>query len=258
MLRRHLVAWVIAVFGTGTAAAAAAGAIGEGREARTFTNPIVAKGADPWVVRWEGAWYRAHSGGGAVSVSRFEALEEMGKAEARRVWVPEPGREYSRNLWAPEIHHLDGRWHLYVAADDGRNENHRMYVLEGDARDPQAPYLWRGRMAARTDRWAIDGTILSLPDGRRYFVWSGWEGTENVAQHLYLARLSSAVSIDGERVRISTPEHPWERHGQPWVNEGPQVLWRGDRLFLVYSASGSWTDDYCLGVLEWTGGDPME
>ncbi|MCC6231696.1 MAG: glycoside hydrolase family 43 protein, partial [Verrucomicrobiales bacterium] len=146
----------------------------------------------------------------------------------------------------------------YVAADDGRNENHRMYVLEGDARDPQAPYQWRGRMAARTDRWAIDGTILSLPDGRRYFVWSGWEGTENVAQHLYLARLSSAVSIDGERVRISTPEHPWDCHGQPWVNEGPQVLWRGDRLFLVYSASGSWTDDYCLGLLEWTGGDPME
>ncbi len=224
----------------------------------SFSNPIVARGADPWVVRWKESWYRAHSGRGAVWVSRFDALEKMGDATEREVWRPEAGLDHSRNLWAPEIHHLDGRWYAYVAADDGRNENHRMFVLEGDADDPTAPYRLRGRLAVAPDRWAIDGTVLSLRDGRRYFLWSGWEGTENVAQHLYLARLRDPVTLEGNRVRLSSPEHDWERHGKPWVNEGPQVLWNGERLFVVYSASGSWTDDYCLGLLEWKGGDPLD
>ena len=33
------------------------------------------------------------------------------------------------------------------------------------------------------------------------------------------------------------------------ICEGPQVLRRNGDLFIVYSASGSWTPDYCLGLL---------
>jgi GH43 family beta-xylosidase len=33
------------------------------------------------------------------------------------------------------------------------------------------------------------------------------------------------------------------------ICEGPQVLKRNGDIFVVYSASGSWTPDYCLGML---------
>jgi GH43 family beta-xylosidase len=145
-----------------------------------------------------------------------------------------------------------------VAADDGDNANHRMYVLEGTTQNPQDPFTFKGRIAAPTDRWAIDGTVLQMPDDRLYFLWSGWEGTENIAQHLYIAPMQDPLTINGDRVRISSPEFPWEQHGHPLVNEGPQVLWNNDRLFIIYSASGSWGDDYCLGQLTWTGGDPLD
>ena len=39
--------------------------------------------------------------------------------------------------------------------------------------------------------------------------------------------------------------------------KGPAVLQHDGKTFLVYSASGSWTDDYCLGMLTLTGDDPM-
>jgi GH43 family beta-xylosidase len=39
------------------------------------------------------------------------------------------------------------------------------------------------------------------------------------------------------------------------VQEGLQVLRHGGRTFVVYSASGSWTDDYAYGLLALTGGD---
>lgn len=224
----------------------------------TFTNPIVERGADPWVVQWRGAYYLCQSRRNAVWVNRSERLLGIGREPWSRVWRPERGQAWSRELWAPELHYLRGRWYIYVAADDGDNANHRMYVLEGATEDPEGPFVLKGKIAAPTDRWAIDGTVLQMPDERLYFAWSGWEGVENVAQHLYIAPMSDPLTISGERVRIASPEHDWERIGRPWVNEGPQALWHGDRLFVIYSASGSWDDDYCLGRLDWTGGDPLD
>ncbi|MBR6005376.1 MAG: family 43 glycosylhydrolase, partial [Clostridia bacterium] len=66
------------------------------------------------------------------------------------------------------------------------------------------------------------------------------------------AHMSDPLHIDGERVLISSPLFSWEKKGMP-INEGPAVLYHGDDVFLVYSASGSWTDDYCLGMLTLTG-----
>jgi GH43 family beta-xylosidase len=39
-------------------------------------------------------------------------------------------------------------------------------------------------------------------------------------------------------VRLSSPEYDWEKHDTPLINEGPEVLWHGAQLFLIYSASG--------------------
>ncbi len=223
-----------------------------------FTNPVVTTGADPWVVRHRGHYFLCQSRRGGIWVNQSLRLQDLGTNQWQRVWTPPPGTPYSRELWAPELHHLRGRWWIYVAADDGDNSNHRMYVLAGDPEDPQAPFEFKGKLAAPTDRWAIDGTVLSMPDGRLFFIWSGWEGAENVAQHLYIAPMSDPFTLSGERVRLSSPELDWELHGRPLINEGPQVLWHGERLFIIYSASGSWGDDYCLGQLAWTGGNPLD
>jgi len=58
--------------------------------------------------------------------------------------------------------------------------------------------------------------------------------------------MSNPWTISGERVRLSSPEYDWEKHGTPLINEGPEVLRHGAQLFLIYSASGSWGDDYYL------------
>ena len=71
-------------------------------------------------------------------------------------------------------------------------------------------------------------------------VWSGWEGDTNGRQDIYIAKLKNPSTIESKRVKISHPEHAWERHGDlndpnnpPHVdvNEGPQVLVHGDKLF---------------------------
>jgi GH43 family beta-xylosidase len=39
------------------------------------------------------------------------------------------------------------------------------------------------------------------------------------------------------------------------ICEGPQVLSRDGNVFVIYSASGSWSPDYCLGMLTNRSGD---
>lgn len=224
----------------------------------TFTNPIYHRAADPWVLQYEKDFVYCYSRDGHIHVARTNRLERVGLAPGITVWTPPQGQPYSRELWAPELHRLQERFYIYVAADDGANRNHRMWVLEGDSKDPQKPFQLKGKIASADDHWAIDGTVLSLDKGRLYFIWSGWEGNENVRQNLYIAPMSNPWTISGPRTLISTPTLAWELHGKPLINEGPEVLLSPGGLFIIYSASGSWTDDYCLGQLRFMGGDPLQ
>ena len=42
------------------------------------------------------------------------------------------------------------------------------------------------------------------------------------------------------------------------VNEGPSVLYHEDDIFIVYSASGYSSGEYCMGMLTLTGDDVMD
>lgn len=225
--------------------------------AREFKNPVVPRGADPWVIRWQTNYYLCQSRWDSVWVNRAARLEDIGADHWKRVWQAPPDKPYSHEVWAPELHFLQGKWYIYVAADAGHNPSHRMWVLEGSSSDPQAPFTLKGKIAAPSDCWAIDGTVLEMPDGKLYFVWAGWPGKDDGIQNLYIAPMSNPWTISGPRACISQPDKDWEQRDYPHINEGPETLWHDGHLFIIYSASAYWDDAYCLGELTWTGGDVM-
>jgi GH43 family beta-xylosidase len=189
-----------------------------------------------------------------IWIRRSRTIAGIGQDPGVRVWsAPTQGRN-SDNVWAPELHLIDGRWFIYYAADNGRNENHRMWALECTTSDPRGRYECRGMLA--TSGWAIDGTVLAHHDGRKYFLWSGWPGKKNGQQNIYIAPMKDPVTVSGERVLLASPDQSWERVEMP-ICEGPQVLKRNGDIFIVYSASGSWTTDYCLGMLHNNNGDVL-
>ena len=237
------------------------------QQARTFTNPV-APGADPWVVFHEGFYYWCASENDlGVAVYRSEKLTERGEKVV--VWRAPSFGPYSREVWAPELHRLDGKWYIYVAASNGRNENHRMIVLEGVGDDPTSEFRFKAELytgdhlaTKRLNRWAIDGTILEH-GGKRYMIWSGW-ADERDQQWLYIARMENPWTISSNRVKLcGNDDHLWERIDETaatrGLNEAPQVLQRDGRVFVVFSASASWETTYKLGMLVLvTGGDPMD
>jgi GH43 family beta-xylosidase len=126
-----------------------------------------------------------------------------------------------------------------------------MWVLESVTDNPQGAYRCRGQI--ETQGWAIDGTVFHH-NGELYFLWSGWPGAVNGRQNIYIAPMSNPWTVRGERTLLATPEHAWEKIEME-ICEGPQILQRHGRLFVVYSASGSWTTEYCLGMMEFKGGN---
>lgn len=219
-------------------------------------NPIHQGGCDPWVYLHDGSYYYCYSRGRGISVAKMSSLHTL-VPKGTAVFDPPKGTEYSEELWAPELHYIHGEWYIYVAASDGYSSNHRMFVLKSTSDNPRARYEMVGQITDPTNKWAIDGTVMEL-NGELYFLWSGWEGDKDGKQNLYIAHMSDPCTIDSERVMISTPEYNWETVEWPDVNEGPTVLQHNGRTFVVYSASGSWGDYYCLGMLTLTGEDPMD
>ena len=230
----------------------------------TFRNPITESGADPFVVRFEDGYYYVYSADGGVFVSRADNIHHL-RQDGKCIFRPEEGKPYSRELWAPEIHFIDGDWYCYVAADDGVNANHHMYVLKSTDGRPDGVYAMVGMLDDGSGCWAIDGTVMPC-GGRLYFVWSGWESRENTHQNLYIAPMKSPTELAGARVLLSRPEYDWEKRGSgptksgkclPTVNEGPQILEKDGTVHVIYSAAGSWCRHYCLGMLTLRGGDPL-
>ncbi|MGC3959949.1 MAG: hypothetical protein QM813_19085 [Verrucomicrobiota bacterium] len=82
-------AWLLAV-GLSTATCASS--------TNTFTNPVAARGADPWVIRQGGNYYYCQSRGGSITVSGAERLVDLGKNRGTRVWTLPSGTAYSREL----------------------------------------------------------------------------------------------------------------------------------------------------------------
>jgi GH43 family beta-xylosidase len=223
-------------------------------EVKTFTNPLLPSGADPWVLTYNGNYYITHSTGKNLKLYRTKELSKLSEAESKIVWTPPATGMNSKEIWAPEIHRVNGKWYFYYAADDGDNNHHRMWVLENSSEDPfTGEWVDKGKLDLPDDKWAIDGSIFEH-NGSLYFVWSGWEGDINIRQDIYITRMIDPFTPGKTRVRLSKPELEWEMKGTsdelPTVNEGPQFLRHDDKVFIVYSASGCWTDDYALGMLE--------
>ena len=77
--------------------------------------------------------------------------------------------------------------------------------------------------------------------------------------------MSDPFTLSSDRVMISTVVYDWEKigstpedeEGKPYINEGPFAFFHNEKLYLAYSASGSWGVGYCIAFLRLDGNDPL-
>jgi GH43 family beta-xylosidase len=229
--------------------------------ARPVSNPLIAPGADPWIRHHRGEYWFTATAGNRIDIRHAPTLAGLATARPVTVWRAPASGPCSSDIWAPEFHLLDGRWYVYFTATDEHrtDSNRRVYVLESESDDLLGRFVEKGRLAVPgDDAYAIDATVHRRADGRLYCLWSGRQESGRGPQNIYIAAMENPWTLKGPRIRLSTPDQPWERHG--WeVNEGPEVLERNGRMFVVYSGSGYTTPQYSLGLLTLEpGADPLE
>lgn len=226
----------------------------------TFQNPLnVNGGADPWLTYYEGNYYLTSTTWSSEWFMRKSpTLAGLKTAEPMRIYFEtDPSR--CCNFWAPEFRLLDGpngpRWYFYYSAGTARTLNNQyIHVLESAGTDPMGPYTYKGRLYdPQNDTWMIDGSVMEL-DGALYFLASAFVGPK---QSLFIAPMSNPWTFGGARQMISQPDLPWELVGGQ-VNEGPVALHHEGKTFIIYSASSCNTPDYKLGMLTYSGGDPLK
>ena len=220
----------------------------------TFANPIVNSEdtGDPDMWQYNGSYYftfTPNPNDRGVEVWRSSGITTIDCGTKSVVWEPPASGPYSKDIWGPNIYFLQGKWYMYLAADDGNNAHHRMYVLQGTTSNPQDPFIMVGEITSADNGWAVDGAVIQANDGSLYFVWSGTaNGGLVLPQNIYIAPMSDPVTISGPRVMISTPTLPWEQTVAP-IQEGPVFLTHNNAQYIFYSADACWSSHYKVGYL---------
>jgi len=227
-------------------------------EPATFTNPLLPSGPDPWIAREGKTYYFMSTRGDRLTIRKTLDLSKLAEAKEVTIWTPPAQGPNGQSIWAPELHRIDGRWFIYYTAADSAHDDdaHRgIFVLENASADPTTG-TWTDHGRLKTAHTGIDGTTFTA-GGKRYFVYSPYVGPDSV---LSIVQMSNPWTLVGQETIIARPDQAWERQGGRQILEGPEFLQgpRGD-LFLTYSGSACWSDDYAIGLLKAKpGSDPLQ
>ncbi|MDQ1593735.1 MAG: hypothetical protein QOH40_291 [Arthrobacter pascens] len=212
-------------------------------------NPVVPQRADPWLMKHtDGKYYFTGSVPeyDRIVVRSSSTISGLGSAQEAVVWTRPASGTMGGHIWAPELHHFDGKWHIYFAAGDSNDVFRvRIYVISTAAADP-ATAVWEPpvRVHTHADTFSLDATTFEHA-GTRYLIWA--QSDTGVNSSLYIASMSSPSTLSSSPVRIAVPTMDWETRGFK-VNEGAAVIKRNGRIFVTFSASA--TDaNYCMGLL---------
>jgi GH43 family beta-xylosidase len=193
------------------------------------------------MVYFDGNYYLTTTQGDGIRIWKAPSLAGLKDARPVTVWTDTNAARCMGN-WAPEAHFLNHHWYMYYTATSRENadENHRLYVLEGTGASPLGPYKYKARLFnPANDHYAIDPTVFQTDDGSLYLVWAARPG-----HVLYIARMANPYTLEGNGVYL-----PANGFGCAHVREGPEILQRNGRIFLIYSICDTGTPDYKLGRL---------
>jgi GH43 family beta-xylosidase len=232
--------------------------------AQTYTNPMLTS-QDPFITYVNGVYYSTYTAYGCatnhICIKAATTLTGLNASPSHDVWsAPSAPASNQAEVWAPELHYINNNWYIYYAADDGTNDDHRLFVLQAsNSAQPTGTYvegttgLAHGQLNETLGVWAIDPDVFHAADGNLYITFSCTNFSNATApQRICIAPMSGPLNISGSTVYLSNPDYAWEqRNIAPYgIEEGPVGYTIGADTYITFSASPSWIPaNYCVGVL---------
>ena len=229
---------------------------------QTFKNPISTFSApDPFMTYdpKTGYYYALFTRGMKLELFRSRhAANIVSDGDSRVIYTPNGERDSIwGDIWAPEMHRApNGKWYIYTSGRIKLEASQkRLFIMEGPSEDPfDGEWIFKGMPTP--DIYSIDPSIYTTKDGVQYICYSRVD--PKYGQVLDICEMINPYTCGEKKTMITHAELDWELM-EPYTDnhsiaEGAFFLESGDRLFIIYSANGCWSDHYTLGVLEYTGG----
>ena len=227
-----------------------------------FRNPLAAHDTpDPFMTydSVTGYYYALFTCGSRLELFRsHHAGSVITDGDSRIIYTPNGERDgIFGDIWAPEMHRgSNGKWYIYTSGRiKPEPSQKRIFVMEGPSDDPFIGE-WTFRGMPSPDVFSIDPTVYTDNNGVQYLCSSRVDPI--YGQVLDICDLADPYTYGKSCATIARAELDWELVepyvGRKAIVEGAFFLERNGRLFIIYSANGCWSDHYCLGVLEHTGG----
>ena len=230
---------------------------------QTFVNPI-SPNADPYIYYDDSVYYYMGSANTKITIYKSKTLEGLRTASPITVFDSSDGGPLYR-YWAPELYKYNGKWYIYFTAvksftPDPSPIYQRSFVIENTSADPttrnwvplgetysEGGQTMGGLIKGDVNVYSsIDATVWEF-NNKRYLLWAGSpELNINNPKYIYIEEMVAPDEISGTRVEISRPELSWEGQG---VNEGPSILHRNGKVFMVYTTYGCTSPDYQMGMV---------
>ena len=255
--------------------------------------PMMSNRADPNIVYYNGKYYAmgtSDTGGMKTLFIRSSdtlaglkdqkagiATEGGYKVEGQDVYLfgENDGLGHKGYHWAPELHVITGKLYCFYAtfpAGKAGDENitnspnwagPSAYVMElKDGGDPTKTADWLEHRVQAKDGGVLSPHGLSIDmtyfeaGGKSYIAWSqGDQERKGAKANVSIAEVNSDKPWQAitEPQRLMRPEWGWELDG---VNEGPNVLVSGGKVYMVFSAQLV-TPQYATGMLIANVGDDL-
>lgn len=255
--------------------------------------PMMSSRADPNIVYYNGKYYAmgtSDTGGmktlfirssdtlaGLKDQKAGTATEGGYKVEGQDVYLfgENDGLGHKGYHWAPELHVINGKLYCFYAtfptgkAGDENITNSpnwagpSAYVMElKDGGDPTKTADWIEHRVQAKDGGVLSPHGLSIDmtyfeaGGKSYIAWSqGDQERKGAKANVSIAEVNSDKPWQAitEPQRLMRPEWGWELDG---VNEGPNVLVSGGKVYMVFSAQLV-TPQYATGMLIANVGDDL-
>lgn len=219
-----------------------------------LTNPLRVDSPDPFMTWCDGYYYYMCTERTKIVLYRSKRVSEIFSGEHKTVY--EAGNEVKSCLWAPELHKVDGKWYIYSSGcTEGEDyRSIRMFCLEAQGDSPFSDYIFKG--FTDSDIYAIDQTVFHNDfDGKDYNVFV--QIRKETGNTVMIGEMENPWTIGKKRAVLKHTEFDWEKK-QGRVCEGPFILKHCGRTFLIYSANDTFSPYYCLGIMEYMGGDPLD
>lgn len=232
-------------------------------------------GGDPFIIEHGNSSYYTYTTNNSIVIRKTVSFDNTQTIEERCI-CKTGSNGIADNIWAPEIHRINNKWYIVACALFDKNAVARGTMPERKTSDEHSDYYRYGFvLESKTDDIFgeyefksilapdglnnIDGTYLQK-DGKLYYVFSGYVDVAH--QCIFIAEMDNPYTlktdVNGKNntIMVSRPEYRWEKHGW-YVNEAPAILYKENKVFIVYSASGYNSGEYCMGMLMLRGSSIM-